>query len=343
MSTIGFIGDCSKVPEPLHGLLIQDIAAAHPKVDVAYIWRVSGQEALLSHLGEYLRPGRLAQEPPSRLDLDTLYVYWDAEDTDLIRLVTEALGCGSQVRDLCDALTRIETPTMAKETEVASTTKIYTQDELRTLTEEETAALAVERGIDPEDYATWEEVEEAILAAQGEGETPEPEEEDEEGVQEGVEEEEAAAEEEEGYYTEEELDEIAEQSDGLEQLKEICEHNGITIPGARPRKATLKRLILDLQASGEPAEEAPAPPTTERAPRKPQEAPAAPETDSRLDDLIREVQALREALVASVEGLAKPLEYLRAPLEQIASEMAQSAEPERPVKPSKGPVKTFRR
>lgn len=207
----------------------------HERVDIV---QLSSDEDILWYLDGYERA--------------KLLVFWSEDDDEMKKVVKEALNQGLEVRDLCDALTRLGDLPDFKEPQMAvEEDTLYTHDDLAGMEEEEIAKVAESYGIDHEPYPEWDPVIDLILEAQDESmstvETAAIESDPE--TMAALAEADAELAEDAVVFTLKELQEMESQA-----LKDIVEANGLTPqlwdktanawkPAQRPRANSLIRAI----------------------------------------------------------------------------------------------------
>lgn len=265
-----------------------------------------------------------------------LLVFWD-ESATVRRAVSQALDSSIEVRDLCDALTRLGSLTTKESNNVP---KIHTRPDLEAMDEDELEALAESYNIDHGSYDSWEPVIEQILEAQA---GDEPSLDAEEAAMPGGD----GDDEEFVPYTREELEAM-----DIARLKEIVATNELTVEGKRPRASAYVEAILVAQEAALDDGEAPEPepaPKTRKVSRGVEEvaAPGIPQVDlAPVTDLVEQVL---EAVTASgktvlavadgVEGLTAALEAVEARLGAIEERLAPPAPSTDRVAPVARPVK----
>lgn len=261
-----------------------------------------------------------------------LLVYWNEQDDETKRAVRRAIEAEIEVRDLCDALTRLGRAPEPNKEKVDVASKDYSKADLEAMDEDEITQVAKQFGVDADAFETWEEVIDKVLEAQdgGDGGTDETE---DDSSDEGAEDEES------GLYTRDELEKMP-----IEELKEICKVNEIEVEGQRPRSKAYIEAILAAQSEGDEEEVEPEKPATAAAPAK-KAAPAAVEID--LDALAKKTaQAVTKAMDERFTQLAGDLatrfeEFGRNLVTALVEQLGPKDEEEPAAAPAKvaGPVK----
>jgi hypothetical protein len=270
-----------------------------------------------------------------------LLVFWD-EGPDTRRAVAAALDRSIEVRDLCDALTRLgdlptdkETTAVPTEIYIKGETKEEIEAELNALDQSQLQELAEEKGIDHEAIPTWEEVAsqlaEIIVNEPPEGETAESQDAAGAGEAEREAKEEVAhisnpmtaIEDPAGeFYTRAELERY-----NIDQVKEICRRNGILdrVPGTRPRIPRYIDAIMEYQDELRAMDQGLAPADGDEPVAAPSEAaPTADEASAMViqlaaDELVEELRSLFVPVVALLEGVSTELGEISAKLDKLAS------------------------
>lgn len=263
---------------------------------------VFGWAAMVNHSADLVSAliNRLAKAKHPKL-----LVLWD-EGSDTQRAVAEALNLEIEVRDLCDALTRLGALPDDKEHSKmpTSTSTQHTLSDLEAMPEDELTTLAESLGIDVAAVSTWEEVFTLVLAQQDSSSAPSS------AAGETAEEDGGGAE----PYVRTELEAMQ-----LDQLKLICETNGIKVEGLRPRMARYIDAILVAQENASDSEAEPEAEPAEPTRHQPA-AQAAPKAAS--DPLLLEI---KELLIGRTDLLAARIEEVSEALTERLASLQESA------------------
>lgn len=164
----------------LKALLDDQVNAARGQVEFLFPMGYTVNEAAAEFMVDYSLERDIQMDEVSDLiayldnyEQAKLLVFWSEDDDEMKKIVKTALDQGLEVRDLCDALTRLGALPDYKEPQMAvEEDTLYTESDLVAMDEDEITRVGQgEYGLDPTEYETWDLYVEAILKAQDESMT----------------------------------------------------------------------------------------------------------------------------------------------------------------------------
>lgn len=163
----------------LKALLDDQVNAARSEVEFLFPMGYTVNEAAAEFMVDYCLERDIQMDEVSDLiayldnyEQAKLLVFWSEDDDEMKKIVKTALDQGLEVRDLCDALTRLGALPDYKEPQMAvEEDTLYTRDDLSAMEEEEIVAVAESYSIDHASIPDWDTVMDLILQAQDESMT----------------------------------------------------------------------------------------------------------------------------------------------------------------------------